>query len=683
MADINPDLAAMSTEQLLALRQQAVSNIAINQNESAGAPDTATGIVNPASGARGNMQVLPTTAQNPGFGVQPSNGTPQDDARVGRDYHAALTQKYGDPETAAIAYDMGPAKTDNWIANGRDLSTLPTETLKYLKNFKTTVQANQPVMNNQMPGTGPAPVAMGAPDATPPAAPLTPNQKAIQAALADGPLDQLTHGIASGAANVVGGGAQLLAHGIGSGLNAAGYPNAAQTANNAGDAVANFIHQGTPETIPGQIGQGIGMAAIPMPAKGIPSAIAGGAVMGAAQPVLNDADYWKAKALQTTLGAAAGGAGAAVGRVVGGAPVSADVKRMMDLGITPLPGQAMGGAFARTEEKATSVPLLGDMIKNGQRSNIEQFNRAMYQNALAPIGGQLPKDVATGAAGIGEVANQIGQQYQTLESQAQFAPKGAFIRDLNQIRAQLSQDAPSALQQFDNVVQNQVTNKLQNGVMSGPNWGDTRSTVSGMARNNRMGNTTPDNRALAGALDDLNGAINDQVARNSPASVRPALQNANQAWSRYKQLENAAGSSGAMNNQNVFTPAQFMSAVRRGSTNSQRAQGTGLNQDIASAAQNVLGNKYPDSGTAGRSLLGLGAMALGHGAIPGAGYAIPPILGASALYGTNMGRAAMLAAIARRPEVLRQLGGAAVGAGPAIGGAAAGMLSADRNRDGI
>lgn len=141
------DLSNIPTDQLMGMLSQgsgpsspANSNAytrAINSNESNGAPDSATGIVNPASGARGNMQITANGAgsSHPGYGVKPSNGTPEDDARAGRDYFNALHSKYGDPTTAAIAYDWGPGNTDRWLANGGDISKVPTETLKYAMKF--------------------------------------------------------------------------------------------------------------------------------------------------------------------------------------------------------------------------------------------------------------------------------------------------------------------------------------------------------------------------------------------------------------------------------------------------------------------------------------------------------------------------------------------------------------------
>ncbi|WP_430230469.1 lytic transglycosylase domain-containing protein [Paraburkholderia tropica] len=135
---------------------------AIKQNESSGASDARADIVNAASGARGSMQITPTGAgsSNPGFGVVPSNGTPQDDARTGRDYYAAMRQRYGTPDLAAIAYNWGPGNTDKWLANGGDLSKLPDETLKYVLNFKQQIGdtgQNVPgVTNNPIPAPSPS-----------------------------------------------------------------------------------------------------------------------------------------------------------------------------------------------------------------------------------------------------------------------------------------------------------------------------------------------------------------------------------------------------------------------------------------------------------------------------------------------------------------------------------------------
>lgn len=87
-------------------------------------------------GAKGEMQVMPGTSRDPGFGVTPArDNSPDELARVGRDYAQTLLARYGDPKLAAIAYNMGPGATDKWLAAGADMSKLPRETQGYVKGF--------------------------------------------------------------------------------------------------------------------------------------------------------------------------------------------------------------------------------------------------------------------------------------------------------------------------------------------------------------------------------------------------------------------------------------------------------------------------------------------------------------------------------------------------------------------
>lgn len=82
--------------------------------------------------AKGEMQVLDSTARDPGYGIRPARAGDADDlARVGREYFGKMLNKYGDPKLAAIAYNWGPGNTDKWLMAGADPSKLPRETQKY------------------------------------------------------------------------------------------------------------------------------------------------------------------------------------------------------------------------------------------------------------------------------------------------------------------------------------------------------------------------------------------------------------------------------------------------------------------------------------------------------------------------------------------------------------------------
>lgn len=416
-----------------------------------------------------------------------------------------------------------------------------------------------------------------------------------------------------------------------------------------------------------------------------------GAATSALTPITDPAqqtDYGKNALANAALGGAGGAVINPLVSLAGGVispRVSAAARNMLDRGVPLTPGQILGGAAATTESKATSIPVVGDMIRNSQQRAVQGFNRATYQEALAPVGAAVPDHVPTGSDAIDYVRNAIGHVYDSIAPRATFVADANFSNDLNAIRNNLAQTAPAALPQFDNVVNNQVTAKLAGGVpaaqgglpvggaLDGAQWANTRSTINTIARNRTLGNATPDDRELSGALGDLNDAISAGVGRSSPPDVLTDLANANAAYARYKQIEAAAGMAGASNQGNIFTAAQFNNAVRKGSTLSQKATNSGLSAQLGADAQTVLGAQYPNSGTAGREALI--AMLTGGAGVGGLLKAPVPTLatvaglGAASLPYTQWGNALARAALVNRPGFAAPLGRAVTNAGPLAGNA--------------
>ena len=98
-------------------------------------------------GARGEMQVMPGTQRDPGFGVTPAkDDSPEELARVGRDYLKAMVKRYdGDPAKAWAAYNAGPGALDEALMRAKAsptpgaswLTFMPNETQAYVaKNMK-------------------------------------------------------------------------------------------------------------------------------------------------------------------------------------------------------------------------------------------------------------------------------------------------------------------------------------------------------------------------------------------------------------------------------------------------------------------------------------------------------------------------------------------------------------------
>lgn len=90
------------------------------------------------SSAYGSMQVLAGTRRDPGFDVEPArDDSPEEAARVGRDYYAAMFKRYGDHDKAMAAYTDGPGTVDAAIKHhGSDwLSVMPAQAKNRVKAF--------------------------------------------------------------------------------------------------------------------------------------------------------------------------------------------------------------------------------------------------------------------------------------------------------------------------------------------------------------------------------------------------------------------------------------------------------------------------------------------------------------------------------------------------------------------
>lgn len=92
--------------------------------------------------AKGINQVMDATAANPGFGVRPAaDNSPQERQRVGDDLLQAMLQKYGDPGKAWAAYNAGPGRLDQAMADAGKagtpdawLANMPAKTQAYVTN---------------------------------------------------------------------------------------------------------------------------------------------------------------------------------------------------------------------------------------------------------------------------------------------------------------------------------------------------------------------------------------------------------------------------------------------------------------------------------------------------------------------------------------------------------------------
>ncbi len=384
-----------------------------------------------------------------------------------------------------------------------------------------------------------------------------------------------------------------------------------------------------------------------------------GAVFGAAQPVTDpNVSFSDEKASQVMAGAGFGAAGGAVGNVVGrmiSPNVSPQARALADAGVEMTPGQIAGGLIRRVEDRAGSIPLVGDAITAGQRRSVETFNRAAANRVLQPLNQTVPDNVPVGRDLAEFVQQQVRQAYDDVLPRVQpFGPDQQFLRDIAATRQLFV--TPARQQEFGKWMTDNVISRFQGGPMDGATYQTIKSEIGRVATNYR-GSTAAGERELGEAASAVQRAFQDLVARTNP-TLAPALRRADAAYAASIRLTGAAGMQGAIDG--VFTPAQLASSVRRSDPSlrhSAYARGDAMMQDLTDAGRNVLPSTVPNSGTADRLMLAT----LASAAASGAGVPLP-VAGAGAAmlaaYSQPGSRLFQMAMMAPRPAPVRAAGNA-------------------------
>jgi hypothetical protein len=364
------------------------------------------------------------------------------------------------------------------------------------------------------------------------------------------------------------------------------------------------------------------------------------------------------------MGALGGVGGTAVGRGVGNviAPkLSEAAQKLIGEGVNLTPGQMMGGALRKIEDKLTSAPLLGDLIDYSRTKGIEEFNKAVYKRALEPIGGKVPTE--TGRAGVEAVKTQISDAYNTLLPKMTFVPDKPLYDSISSLdKVVVGLPKPETKMVEDNVkaIIQKHMDTSKNGLISGKSYKAIESDLGELASNYAGSKGT--DAMVGNAYKQALGQVRQALTRSNP-DYAEELGNINKAFANFARIRRAGSMA---NTQEMITPAQLANAVKAADESAGKgatATGKALLQDLTDAGVQVLPSKISDSGTAGRSalvnmLLGAGGAAGGSSAYQafptvtavGAGLA-----GAAAAPYLPGVRNLVTTAVGKRPESAKKL----------------------------
>jgi hypothetical protein len=358
------------------------------------------------------------------------------------------------------------------------------------------------------------------------------------------------------------------------------------------------------------------------------------------------------------IGALGGVGGTAIGRGVANvvAPrLNEAAQKLIGEGVNLTPGQMMGGALRRVEDKLTSVPLLGELIDYSRTKGIEEFNRAAYKRALEPIGGTVPKE--TGRAGVEAVKTQISEAYNTLLPKMKFVPDQDLMQGINNLpKVVTGLPKTEGKVVVDNIKEIIKKHTPEKGVISGKSYQAIEQDIDKLASAFKGGRGT--DAFVYDAYKNALAQVRQGLQRSNP-DYAEELGNINKAFANFSRIRRAGSMA---NTQEMLTPSQLASAIKAADESAGKgatATGKALMQDLSDAGVQVLPSKIPDSGTAGRSalvsaLLGAGG-AGSYQAFPtvtalGAGLA-----GTAALPYMPGVRNVVTSAIGKRPENAKKL----------------------------
>jgi len=413
----------------------------------------------------------------------------------------------------------------------------------------------------------------------------------------------------------------------------------------------------------------------------LPTAIAGGAglarlgVKGAAKIAgLEGAAYAagsaEGDAVDRAKAAAVGGVvGAGTGKLADAIfpKVGEAARKLMKEGVRLTPGQRVGGLTKELEERATSIPFVGDVIEAGQQNAMDDFNRAAINSSIRILG-KGSKKVPKGKTG--QDAYEFAKD-QLDEAYAKVIPKlkanvGTDFEDglvkIIQDNADLGEDGLKKLQaKLGKILASKVTS--EDKILRG----DVLKTVDsdlGLEATKFLRSSVASERELGGVLSDVQTLLRQSMEGTSPQANR-----------EYKKVQSSFRTLlpvrkavvAASTKRGNFTPAQLLrgsKAVDQSRDKIATATGKAPQQSLATDAQEVIGRTIPDSGTAERVMTGLLLNRIRQNplsTIGGGGAA----LGATSLaYGNPLGRT-LTSGLLQTPRAIGTLGAPALGAATA------------------
>lgn len=322
-------------------------------------------------------------------------------------------------------------------------------------------------------------------------------------------------------------------------------------------------------------------------------------------------------------------------------PVAQDfVSGLYEKGVRPTLAQALGGGWKEAEEKMTSLPFVGSAIQRAQKRALESFNTASVKEIinelntglmessegrnLIPTGANAINQEFTkigkiepGAKGLEKAYEAISKVYDDLAQNSKGTVTPQLSEGLTAAKERMHSISDEAGKSFDNLFNQYIGGRIDpNGSIDGRTMKEIDSDLTKLIADLQRGGSVDKN--MANAFETIQKSFDSMMDEMNPgyAGIK---RNADAAYRKLALLGEASTSSVGSE---LATPANLAQKLRAEDTSSWNKNFAMNKSDWTDwARQNIelMGNKFPESGTAARSAVAdlvTGGLASQFGAIP-------------------------------------------------------------------
>ena len=312
------------------------------------------------------------------------------------------------------------------------------------------------------------------------------------------------------------------------------------------------------------------------------------------------------------------------GKALRGPVAQEFVSDLYEKGVRPTLAQVLGGGWKEAEEKLTSVPFVGSAVQRAQKRALESFNTASLKGiidelntglmessegqGLIPAGANAIRQEVTnigklepGARGLESAYNAVSKVYNDLAEHTKGSVTPQLAEELTGAKETMHSISEEAGKSFDALFNKYIAGRIDpNGSISGKTMKEIDSDLTGLISDLKRGDSVDKN--MAHAFEQIQSGFDSMMDQMNPG-YQAVKRNADAAYRKLALLGKASTSSVGSE---LATPANLAQQLRAEDTSSWN-KNFALNKsdwtDWARQNIDLMGNKFPESGTAARSAI--------------------------------------------------------------------------------